>query len=107
MFELYACHLSQEAEHEKGILEQSMITLVSLTDSTLQDQETTLLDEERSVEDKDPDETMEEGQRDQETKVTVHLHKCEVSFYQFTDLWTQPSPLGGGNRGEREGNTSW
>ncbi|XP_069389921.1 centrosomal protein of 295 kDa isoform X2 [Paralichthys olivaceus] len=53
-----------EAACEKGILEQSEITLVSLTDST-QDEETTITEEEGDCEDKTPD---EEGQRSKETE---------------------------------------
>ncbi|KAG7459173.1 hypothetical protein JOB18_000196 [Solea senegalensis] len=40
-----------EAPSEKGILEQSEITLLSLTDATLQDQETTIAEEDRVWED--------------------------------------------------------
>lgn len=77
--------LSQAAASEKGILEQSEITLVSLTDTTLQDQETTVTDEEGTLEDKHPDGKREEGQKGQETEVTVQLHKCEVDLL-LTDL---------------------
>ncbi len=56
----------QEAASEKGILEQSEITLVSLTDTTLQDQETTVTDEEGIWEDKHPDGVREGGQKSQE-----------------------------------------
>ncbi|XP_029301688.1 centrosomal protein of 295 kDa isoform X2 [Cottoperca gobio] len=52
-----------EAASEKGILEQSEITLVSLTDTTLQDQETTSTEE-----DKLADGEWEEGQKGQETE---------------------------------------
>ncbi|XP_051254471.1 uncharacterized protein cep295 isoform X8 [Dicentrarchus labrax] len=57
-----------EAASEKGILEQSDITLVSLTDTTLQDQETTLTDEEGVWEDQHPDVVVEEGQKGQEAE---------------------------------------
>ncbi|XP_035536030.1 centrosomal protein of 295 kDa [Morone saxatilis] len=58
-----------EAASEKGILEQSDITLVSLTDTTLQDQETTTTDEEGVWEDQHPDVVVvEEGQKGQETE---------------------------------------
>ncbi|XP_040902302.1 centrosomal protein of 295 kDa isoform X2 [Toxotes jaculatrix] len=57
-----------EAASEKGILEQSEITLVSLTDTTLQDQETTVTEEEGVWEDKHPDGAREEGQKSQETQ---------------------------------------
>ncbi|XP_059187429.1 uncharacterized protein LOC131970152 [Centropristis striata] len=52
-----------EAASEKGILEQSEITLVSLTDTTLQDQETTITEE-----DKLPDGGREGGQKSQDTE---------------------------------------
>lgn len=61
---------NQEAASEKGILEQSEITLVSLTDTTLQDQETTITDEEEIWEDKLPDGVRDEGPKSQETEVT-------------------------------------
>ncbi|XP_044058281.1 centrosomal protein of 295 kDa isoform X2 [Siniperca chuatsi] len=57
-----------EAASEKGILEQSEITLVSLTDTTLQDQETTITDDEGIWEDKHPDGVREEGGKGQETE---------------------------------------
>ncbi|XP_039646701.1 centrosomal protein of 295 kDa isoform X2 [Perca fluviatilis] len=55
---------------EKGILEQSEITLVSLTDTTLQDQETTIAEDEGIWEDKPPDGAREEGQTGHETEGT-------------------------------------
>ncbi|XP_026047326.1 uncharacterized protein LOC113035808 isoform X1 [Astatotilapia calliptera] len=55
-----------EAAKEKGILEQSEITLVSLTDSTLQDQESTSSEEEGAWVIKNPDGRGEEGQKGQE-----------------------------------------
>ncbi|XP_036977228.1 centrosomal protein of 295 kDa isoform X3 [Acanthopagrus latus] len=55
-----------EAAGEKGILEQSEITLVSLTDTTLQDQETTITDEDEPQEDKHPAGAREEGQEGNE-----------------------------------------
>ncbi|GAA6223572.1 centrosomal protein of 295 kDa [Lates japonicus] len=57
-----------EVASEKGILEQSEITLVSLTDTTLQDQETTITEEKGLWEDKHPDGVRDEGQKDQETE---------------------------------------
>ncbi|KAM6931874.1 uncharacterized protein cep295 isoform 2-T2 [Lycodopsis pacificus] len=57
-----------EAAGEKGILEQSEITLVSLTDTMLQDQETTVTEEEGTWEDEHPDGVREEGQQAQETE---------------------------------------
>lgn len=60
----------QEAAGEKGILEQSEITLVSLTDTTLQDQETIVPEEEEKNEDKHREEVEEKGQQAQETEVT-------------------------------------
>lgn len=68
----------QEAASEKGILEQSEITLVSLTDTTLQDQETTITEEKGLWEDKHPDGVRDEGQKDQETEVTVRSHSNTV-----------------------------
>ncbi|XP_078103166.1 centrosomal protein 295 isoform X1 [Sander vitreus] len=59
-----------EAASEKGILEQSEITLVSLTDTTLQDQETTITEDEGIWEDKHPDGAREEGQKGHETEET-------------------------------------
>lgn len=46
--------ISQEPAGEKGILEQSEITLVSVTDTTTEDLETTVT-EEATPGDKDPD----------------------------------------------------
>ncbi|KAM6987529.1 uncharacterized protein cep295 [Tautogolabrus adspersus] len=63
-------NMIMEAAFEKGILEQSEITLVSLTDTTLQDQETTITDEEDIWEDRDSDEGKEEGQREQKTEAS-------------------------------------
>nr|XP_040030601.1 uncharacterized protein cep295 isoform X2 [Gasterosteus aculeatus aculeatus] len=57
-----------EAAGEKGILEQSEITLVSLTDTTLQDQETIVPEEEEKNEDKHREEVEEKGQQAQETE---------------------------------------
>ncbi|XP_030253003.1 centrosomal protein of 295 kDa isoform X2 [Sparus aurata] len=57
-----------EAAGEKGILEQSEITLVSLTDTTLQDPETTITDEDELQEDKHPAGAREEGQEGNETE---------------------------------------
>ncbi|XP_073340063.1 uncharacterized protein cep295 isoform X3 [Pagrus major] len=57
-----------EAAGVKGILEQSDITLVSLTDTTLPDQETTVTDEDELQEDKHPDGAREEGQEGKETE---------------------------------------
>ncbi|XP_041661097.1 centrosomal protein of 295 kDa [Cheilinus undulatus] len=67
-----------EAACEKGILEQSEITLVSLTDTTLQDQETTITeedDEEEEVlwEDRNLDRMREEGKKGQKTKRSESL----------------------------------
>ncbi|TDH15402.1 hypothetical protein EPR50_G00030590 [Perca flavescens] len=59
-----------EAASEKGILEQSEITLVSLTDTTLQDQETTIAEDEGIWEDQPPDGAREEGQKGHETEGT-------------------------------------
>ncbi|XP_070685424.1 centrosomal protein of 295 kDa [Pempheris klunzingeri] len=71
-----------EAAGEKGILEQSEITLVSLTDTTLQDQETTFTEEEEEEgiwEEEHPDGAKDEGLKGQETEVTVQLHKHQGS----------------------------
>ncbi|XP_031719464.1 uncharacterized protein cep295 isoform X2 [Anarrhichthys ocellatus] len=57
-----------EAAGEKGILEQSEITLVSLSDTTMQDQEKTITEEEGTWEDEHPDSVREEGQQAQETE---------------------------------------
>ncbi|XP_071351833.1 centrosomal protein of 295 kDa isoform X2 [Trachinotus anak] len=61
-------HKILDAAGEKGILEQSEITLASLTDTTLQDQETTITEEEGIWEDKHPAGVREEGQKGQETE---------------------------------------
>lgn len=58
--------------NEKGILEQSEITLVSLTD-TLQEQDTTVTEEEGVGEDKPLKGEREEIQKDQETEVTTQI----------------------------------
>lgn len=71
-FLLSSLPVHQEAAGEKGILEQSEITLVSLTDTTLQDQETTVTEEEGTWEDEHPDGVREEGQPSQETEVIVY-----------------------------------
>lgn len=60
----------QEVANEKGILEQSEITLVSLTDTTLQDQETTITEEEGIEHVKGAG---EEAQRGQKTEVTRQM----------------------------------
>lgn len=77
--------VSQEAASEKGILEQSEITLVSLTDTTLPDQETTITDEEGPWEEKHPDGVTEEGQKGQETEVTVQLCKRHFIYFMTQD----------------------
>lgn len=57
------CGAVQEAATEKGILEQSQISLLSLTHTTLQDQDTT--------EGEEPDGRAEEGQEGREVEVSV------------------------------------
>lgn len=52
---------SQDWAEDKGILEQSQITLVSLTDTSLQDQDATLTDEAGSGGEEHPEEVMEEA----------------------------------------------
>ncbi|XP_034722491.1 uncharacterized protein LOC117941633 [Etheostoma cragini] len=59
-----------EVGSEKGILEQSQITLVSLTDTTLEDQETAITEDEGTWEDKHQDGASEEGQKGHETEGT-------------------------------------
>lgn len=59
--EVLLSNISQEAASEKGILEESEITLVSLTDTTLQDPEESFTEE-----------GTWEGQKDQATEVMVH-----------------------------------
>ncbi|XP_023266066.1 centrosomal protein of 295 kDa-like [Seriola lalandi dorsalis] len=59
-----------EVGSEKGILEESEITLVSLTDTTLQDQETSITEEEGIWEGKHPDGVREEGRTGQEMEST-------------------------------------
>ncbi|XP_026185651.1 centrosomal protein of 295 kDa isoform X1 [Mastacembelus armatus] len=53
---------------EKGILEQSEITLVSLTNTTLQEQDRSITEQEGMWEDKPPGEVREEAQRGQQTQ---------------------------------------
>ncbi|XP_071396494.1 uncharacterized protein cep295 [Centroberyx affinis] len=60
---------------EKGILEQSEITLLSLTDSTLQDQEETIIEEEEC-----PDETREEGEKAEELESTLLPEETPVAL---------------------------
>ncbi|XP_074534904.1 uncharacterized protein cep295 isoform X2 [Halichoeres trimaculatus] len=69
-------HVMMDTSREKGILEQSEITLVSLTDTTLQDQETTITEEEE-----------EEGRRDQE------LEEWKQSEAAEDDKRTHPETL--------------
>ena len=61
----------QEAAGEKGILEQSEITLVSVTD-----EDTTITEEEEVREENNPD---EEGHSSKETEVPVHHQFCDSS----------------------------
>ncbi|TKS80614.1 Centrosomal protein of 295 kDa [Collichthys lucidus] len=80
-----------EAGGEKGILEQSEITLVSLTDTTLQDQETTITDEDGVWDDKHPDRVMEGGQKETEESHSVSVEQTPedenqtppVTFLEF------------------------
>ncbi|KAM8905077.1 uncharacterized protein cep295 isoform 2-T2 [Spinachia spinachia] len=67
----YVCPLLDiilEDAGEKGILDQSEITLVSLTDTTLQDQEPIVTEEVEKWEDKHCDGVEEKGQQAQETE---------------------------------------
>nr|XP_020479192.1 centrosomal protein of 295 kDa isoform X2 [Monopterus albus] len=64
-----------EVASEKGILEQSEITLVSLTDTTLQDQDTAIAEEDGMWGDEHPDVVREEGQI-----------SCQTEGSQFTSL---------------------
>lgn len=75
------CVFVQEAAGEKGILEQSEITLVSLTDTTLQDQETTITDE-----DKHPAGAREEGQEGNEPEVIIQLSTSCLPQQMSSDL---------------------
>ncbi|XP_029923683.1 centrosomal protein of 295 kDa isoform X3 [Myripristis murdjan] len=64
-----------DAATGKGILEESEITLLSLTDTTLQDQEATIIEEEKEKErrqDEGQDEMREEDQKGGKAEVTVH-----------------------------------
>lgn len=60
---------SQDSAEEKGILEQSQITLVSLTDTSLQDQDATLTDDAGSWGEEHPDVVKEEAQTGQKTDI--------------------------------------
>lgn len=71
----------QDLGNEKGILEQSVITLVSLTDTSLQDQEATLADEAGPWEDKHLDAVMEEGQTGQDSHFVNHVHFISNFFF--------------------------
>ena len=80
------CVFVQEAAGEKGILEQSEITLVSLTDTTLQDQETTITDEDEPQEDKHPAGAREEGQEGNEPEVIIQLSTSCLPQQMSSDL---------------------
>ncbi|XP_026226538.1 centrosomal protein of 295 kDa isoform X2 [Anabas testudineus] len=60
-----------EVANEKGILEQSEITLVSLTDTTLQDQETTITEEEGIEHVKGAGEEAQRGQKTEGSESTL------------------------------------
>ncbi|XP_076591283.1 centrosomal protein 295 isoform X2 [Chaetodon auriga] len=77
-----------EAASEKGILEQSEITLVSLTDTTLQDHETSVAEDEGLWEDK-------HGQREEghDTKVTVQASESMLSLDETPEDENQTHPV--------------
>ncbi|XP_056297464.1 uncharacterized protein cep295 isoform X2 [Pseudoliparis swirei] len=79
-----------EAAGEKGILEQSEITLVSLTDTTLQDQEETDTEEVGMWDDDHPDGVEEEGQRAQETEGSQYMSQEESPE---DEKHTHPEPV--------------
>lgn len=70
----------QDLANEKGILEQSVITLLSLTDTSLQDQEATLADEAGPWGDKHLDAVMEEGQTGQGSHFVNHVTSLVIFF---------------------------
>ncbi|MEQ2188102.1 hypothetical protein GOODEAATRI_011530, partial [Goodea atripinnis] len=61
-------HLVPEAARERGILDQSQITLVSLTDTTLQDEDMITTDDEEVQDNRGPDSIKEDGQEGVQTK---------------------------------------
>ncbi|KAM7412571.1 hypothetical protein PAMA_020110 [Pampus argenteus] len=95
-----------EAAGKEGILEQSEITLVSMTDTTL-DKDMTVSEEEETWEDKHPEEFSEEGQRGQEMEESestltetspVALKEDEHQTHPATLLELQWGP----SRGQQE-----
>lgn len=76
----------QDSAGEKGILEQSQITLVSLTDTSLQDQDATLTDEAGSWGDEHPDVVKEEAQTGQD-----RCSVCVNLFVLFLSTFFPPS----------------
>ncbi|XP_062275908.1 centrosomal protein of 295 kDa [Scomber scombrus] len=77
----------KEAASKKGILEDSEITLVSVTDTTV-DQDTTVSEEEEMWEDKHPQGFTEEGQRGQETDIIVQVWECHLSKSVISNVYT-------------------
>ncbi|XP_047247380.1 uncharacterized protein cep295 isoform X2 [Girardinichthys multiradiatus] len=59
---------TSEAVRERGILDQSQITLVSLTDTTLQDEDMITTDDEEVLDNRGPDSIKEDGQEGVQTK---------------------------------------
>nr|XP_046245960.1 centrosomal protein of 295 kDa [Scatophagus argus] len=77
-----------EAAGEKGILEQSEITLVSLTDTTLQDPETTVTDEDQL-----PHGLREDGQGGLETEATVQGTESTLLQHETPEDKNQTHPV--------------
>ncbi|MED6274653.1 hypothetical protein CHARACLAT_018488 [Characodon lateralis] len=59
---------TSEAVRERGILDQSQITLVSVTDTTLQDEDMITTDDEEVLDNRGPDSIKEDGQEGVQTK---------------------------------------
>lgn len=78
MTKLSSLLVDQEAAREKGILEQSQITLVSTTDTTLEDIDRTMNDEEDTCGDEHPG-CLKEEQDDQEAEVTVECPSSRIN----------------------------
>lgn len=77
----------QDVANEKGILEQSEITLVSLTDTTLQDQEMIITEEEGAGELLKGE--REEVQKDQETEVATQISVvCDSTLQLQLSFWS-------------------
>ncbi|MEQ2210538.1 hypothetical protein XENOCAPTIV_015192, partial [Xenoophorus captivus] len=80
-------HLVPEAARERGILDQSQITLVSLTDTTLQDEDMITTDDEEVQDNRGPDSIKEDGQEGVQTKLK------ELTRLKLTEFSRSPGRL--------------